>query len=770
MSWDSCQLSPAERRFVPEPRRMTTQLMHAQHLLLDPDPDKAELDQALGEISWYSLDLNVHFKGETIRTENQLFDKLEILFDGVCYRTLKVTRAGNDMKYQAVVDKENFLLLMRHKNYGDFDGDYKFLVSSFHENVGDDQEVFRTPDTPLKLAPQDNIIDGLDDEVTITMRRGRDPTDRPAKGMQSFNLLKDPSEVLRILEHFNLYDKVTRCTKATPQRPTLQVQLKAPVGELFDGNYYKSPCLVYKPTSQSEEGGATPLFAHIHLTSEIMPRRVVIDGIFGMVDLASVKHRLSYHGELVSDLEPMMWNDPRLEDLPNGDICVFMKIKFEFNFLLFGKDSYKVTYQNQPQQCSVCYSFEHRTNSCDRRHLGRVSLHFDYLQKWKRLVGFTELRKNEDSQPTTPEGEPSQEEDNNEQPPEPQTINLTSTEQQQQDEMEQQAKLKGDSEKDHLTTDGDEEEEQGADDNKTPRDKQEGGDTHTVKKKLENAFEAEAVDPTKKDGGPNFVANDEERKKQEKLLLSSPSSIMENYEDVYEKSTDEAAKEEADAEAFENRSVEKGQTSTEATSVAGKTGEDGSGDELAEEGQTVTEVNPGSEKTKGDESAGGPAEVASGAANTEGWNSVKHRRNRNRRQKDQQLLSDSNSTSSASEPEEKERHDTQLGKRKSDSPKQNDVKKTGSGRKIGHFAEKTKIFFFEEHLKKHGEAAAIGNNQLVKKETIKRDLLAMEEKYYQLLFNNTSGTDPYSNENWNEIKKALDNTRSLLDKKAPSSQ
>ena len=732
-----------------------TELTPAQHLLLDPDPDKAELDQALGESCLYSLDLNVHFRGETIRTESQLFDKLEILFDGVCYRTLKVTRAGNDMKYQAVVDKENFLLLMRHRNYGDFDGDYRFLVSGFHENEGEDQEVFRTPDTPLKLAPQDNIIDGLDDEITVTMRRGRDPTDRPARGMQSFNLLKDPSEVLRILEHFDLYDKVTRCTKATPQRPTLQVQLKAPVGELFDGNSYKAPLLVYNPTSQSEEGGATPLYAHIHLTSEIMPRRVVIDGIFGMVDLESVKHRLSYHGELVSDLEPMMWNDPRLENLPNGDICVFMKIKFEFNFLLFGKDSYKVTYQNQPQQCSVCYSFDHRTNSCDRRHLGRVSLHFDYLQKWKRLVGFTELRKKEDSQPTTPEGELRQEDVNKEQPPEPRNINLTSTEQQQPQPI-------GDSVKGLLTVNGDEEKEQGAD--------EEGGGILTAKKNLENAFEAEAVDTPQKDGGPNLAANDEERKNQEKLLLSSPSSIMENYADVYEKSTVEATKDDSDAVATENDSAVEGQTSTEATPVADKTGEEGSDDELAKEGRTVTKVNPGPEKTEGGGSADGPAEVSSGAAKTEGWKSVKNRRNRNRRSKNQELLSDSNSTSSTSEAEEREGQDTQLGKRKPESPKENNVKKTGSGRKVGHFAEKTKIFFFEEHLKKHGEAAAIGNNQLVKKETIKRDLLAMEDKYYQLLFNNTSGTDPYANENWNEIKKALDNTRSLLEKKAPSSQ
>ena len=725
---------------------MTTHLIRAHELLLDPDPNKEELEQALNESSLYSLDLDIHFKGEIIRNEQQLWNKLETLFDGAFFKTLKVTKLGNDMRYQAVVDKENFLFLMRHKNYGEFEGDYMFLISSFHENTGDDQSVFKTPDTPLKLAPKENIIDGLDDELTITMRRGQDPTDRPARGMQSFHLLTDPAEVFRVLKHFSLDDKVKRCTKATPQRPTLQVQLKAPVNELFDGNFYKPPCIVYQPTRQMVEGGATALWAHIHLTSETLPRRVVIDGIHGMVDLKSVKHRLSYHGELVSDLEPMMWRDPFPTDVPNGDLCVFMKIRIEFNFLLFGKDSYKVTYNNQPPQCSVCYSFEHRTNSCDKRHLGRVSLHFEYLQKWKRLVGFEEPRSEEESSQRggaqervdggKPKGDTSEEDpegdfsegepegDSDDQrtgPDDQEEVDVeepTSKEEKEegerqapkgdesQEEKEEQMKSKGD------PKDLGGEEEHGTASKQLPEDGQEGGEMNTVKKNLETAFDE--LEPTEKDED----AVNEDEKNREKLLLSSPSSIMENFEDVYGK-VDESK---------ENAVVDSGE----------KKGE------------------------------GHKDKVTPGAADLDGWKDVKARRHRNRRQKDQQHLSDSDSTSATSETEKKgDDSGSQPGKRKAYSPKENAVKKTGSGRKIGNFAEKTKVIFFEEHLKKHGEAAAVGSS-LVKKEKVKRDLLAMEQKFYKLLFHNDSGNDPLANENWKEMKKALDNTKTLLEKKDSS--
>ena len=107
---------------------------------------------------------------------------------------------------------------------------------------------------------------------------------------------------------------------------------------------------------------------------------------------------------------------------------------------------------------------------------------------------------------------------------------------------------------------------------------------------------------------------------------------------------------------------------------------------------------------------------------------------------------------------------TESTKRKAESPKENEIKKSGSGRKKGHFAERTKSSFFTEHIKKHDEAASVGDS-VVRKEKLKRELTTMEDKYYRLMFDNISGSDPEANENWNEIKKALSDTRSLLEQK-----
>ena len=377
-----------------DPRRMSKPITvkeEREMLLLDPDPDKTKLEAALEDNALYSINIDAFFKGEIIRSDQSFMMKLESLFHGVRVRSAKVTRIGDRTEYQAVVDKDAFLSLIRHNSYGVFRGDYKLEITDFCVNEGD---IIVTPESPLKLAPAKKEVDGLDQELTITMRRGKEPTDRPAPGMQTFNLMTDPNEVFRILEHFELEGKVTRCTKATPQRPTLQIRLTDSVEKLFTEEYHKEPCLVYNPSPQSVATGATQLWAHMHISSQNLPKRVVIEGIDGLVDLEEVKHRLSYQGEVISDLEKMVWKDPqmRFTNVANGDICVFMKIRVEFNYLLFGRDSYKVSYQNQPLQCSICYSFSHRATSCDKRHIGRATLHFDYLSKWKRQVGFIERR------------------------------------------------------------------------------------------------------------------------------------------------------------------------------------------------------------------------------------------------------------------------------------------------------------------------------------------------------------------------------------------
>ena len=225
----------------------------SQRLLSDPDPHKRELENPLLDDELYFLDLNVAFTGETPRSGNQLYNKLKPLFDGLNFRDLKVLRQGDTFCQQAIVDKENFLDLITHDSYGDFPGDYKFVINDFWEFGKDEEENPNDLDHDVVLlkAPTENIIDGMDHEITVTICRGNEPTDRPARGLQTFNMMADPNVVKKFLKHFKIERKITRVTKATPQRPTLQIRLTCPVSQIFDEEEYLLPCLIYDPTPQS---------------------------------------------------------------------------------------------------------------------------------------------------------------------------------------------------------------------------------------------------------------------------------------------------------------------------------------------------------------------------------------------------------------------------------------------------------------------------------------------------------------------------------------
>ena len=69
---------------------------------------------------------------------------------------------------------------------------------------------YKVPDTPLKMVERFNDIDGHNKELTITIRRGLDPTDKPAFGLKTFNLMSDPREVIKVLKHFDLVGKIAR--------------------------------------------------------------------------------------------------------------------------------------------------------------------------------------------------------------------------------------------------------------------------------------------------------------------------------------------------------------------------------------------------------------------------------------------------------------------------------------------------------------------------------------------------------------------------------
>ena len=364
-------------------------------LLMDPDPGKSKLSESLSDELLYTLDVTAVFKGEIIRSEEQLSRKMEALFDNVSLVNIMAVRDGWNIRFKMVVDKRNFMNLICHDNFGSFENDYDFLISDFHPNLDGNTTCYRAPDTPLKMVDKFNNIDGQNKELTITIRRGTDPTAKPAFGLKTFFLMSDPKEVIKVLEHFELVGKVARVTKASPQRPTLQIKLTASVLETFDSTNYMDPVAIYRPSPQSVEAGETELWAHLRRSDDNQRKMLTIEGVDGIVDLDEIKHRLSDQGELLTDLQPRYWesNEDELAGLcriPNGDVSVFMDLNIELNYVIIGRDAYRVTYKNQPLQCSHCMSWHHRSGQCDRRHLGKSTLLLDYQQKWMRLVGYKE--------------------------------------------------------------------------------------------------------------------------------------------------------------------------------------------------------------------------------------------------------------------------------------------------------------------------------------------------------------------------------------------
>ena len=678
----------------------------SQRLLSDPNPLKEDLAAVLDDDGFYSLDLDVYFKGETIRTERQLYGKLESLFEGLRYRDLRVTRQGNDFHSQAVVDKENFLGIIRNNNYGVFDGDYTFVIKDFQEFVAEDEDTTAThgnDENVLKPTPAENIVDGMNEELTITVRRGPDPTDRPARGLQTFNLMSDPAEVIKVLKHFKIEKKISRVTKPTPQRPTLQVRLTSSVDQLFGEDEYIQPCLIYDPTPQSMEAGYTQLHAHLHSSSESLARRIVIEGIHGIINLSDVKHRLQYHGELISDIKPLFWNldgEDCLSGIPNGEVCVFMKLKYEINYLVFGRESFRVTYQNQPVGCSICFSWLHRSASCDMRNVGRDQLRSDYLQKWKRMVNFEERGPEEPLEPGSP------------------TISEPSVLPGDQNEL--------------------------SDPTRTP----ENNSLEKATRNLEKFF------------GDNETP-ELSSASLEKIATTTPASILNDFAEVYradlpgpenieELATDGSNETATEPEIIEDQTQEEpNATDNESESI----------EDQAPEKPKATDAEP-TDLAATTDLAVEPTNVTKPkepkADITTGWLQVKSRKQRAKK-------SPAGSCSS-SDSDDVDR------KRKAESPKANEVKTTGSGRKKAYFAEHAKGRFFTELMKKMDEKVlADAKSSTVKSETVKRDLLEMEERYYKLIFENPAGKDPQATENWNEISKSLQETRLQLEKQAMDS-
>lgn len=362
----------------------------ALRLLIDPDPGRVKLENLLRDDILYALDLEISVAGETFRSEDQLKTRLETLVEGVTYRDMEINKMGNRFYPKVVVDKENFLSFIRNRNYGKYEGDYTCRIENFFEYESDDTGKELGPYSVLKRVEELTNIDCSHDELTITMRKGPNATDPPARGLNTFNALSDGRQVTRILDHFGILGKITRVTRVTPQRPTLQVKLTEPVMDLLNGDDEAEPLGIN--TSSSRNGEQTPIWAHLHFLGANRPRKITIEGVDGIVDIKEVLHRLSYHGKVLSDAKPLYWSNAEGDPLcgiPNGDICVDMKLELELNYLVFGHDAFKVTYNNQSLQCSMCFDFSHRAGDCPNRHISRNALKQQYQQQWMKEVGYS---------------------------------------------------------------------------------------------------------------------------------------------------------------------------------------------------------------------------------------------------------------------------------------------------------------------------------------------------------------------------------------------
>jgi len=351
-------------------------------------------NDVIPEDCWFTADLVIEFRGEVVRTGQQLRTKLDTLFgQDVIFTDMGVSRSGTFFRYQVVLDSVNLAKLTSHDNYGRFEGDYTVEIMRYRFNRTEEGTVERDLESPLKRMTKAPVRAGQEKELVITMRRGPNPTDAPARGMQSFRILTEMTEVKKILGHFNLLGRVTRVTKATPVIPTLVIGLEQNVEEVKD-SIEELPLRVYNPSPQSRFSGSTELWAHLRIDKDQFAKRVTIEGVKGRANLDEIRHKLSYHGEIKAELAPGVWTRVEGEELANvenGDLVFMVDIIYELNFIITGRTAFKVSYQGQAQQCNICYSWDHVARECTRKDERRDDLMKSYHEKWKRQMNYQKI-------------------------------------------------------------------------------------------------------------------------------------------------------------------------------------------------------------------------------------------------------------------------------------------------------------------------------------------------------------------------------------------
>ena len=359
-----------------------------------------------------TCDLGVWFRLERVSSSYGFQRKMVSLFPGVNFKTMTVLRKGGDIYYRVVLSKKNLTNLLNSSNLGSFEDDYSITINSLYVNSDENSELDAGgPDTPLKAVEQHKKMD--DNVLHIDLKKSSEKNSQLARGVLTYNLLCDFTEIENILEHFNIEKSdVEALIKPTPAIPSLLVVLKKKLSEwIKETDVRRDPYLLYKPAPQSERMGRTQIWAHINLEDNQFDRRVTIEGIFKRVSNEEIMHTLRYNGDVLSSLKPLTWKGT---DIPNGDLVVNMKIHNEFTAIMINGEAYKVTYAKQQRNCNHCLSWNHRSSECQRWDTDGRTLMFDFYQKWQRQVGFQEFQPSKDhhegdpndpkTPPTIPEG------------------------------------------------------------------------------------------------------------------------------------------------------------------------------------------------------------------------------------------------------------------------------------------------------------------------------------------------------------------------------
>ena len=358
-------------------------------------------DNAMGAIARLPADrhlrveLDVAFHGEVIRSNQAFARKIQPLFD-INFIDIKAERKGRTLYYSVDLHPDTFPAFLDSPNLGIF-CDYNITVIGYKvvlSNGSFPQEMSGPPDTPLKLAQRPET-DPNTRNLTIMLRKGPNHYDQPAKGMLSFNLLSDRNEILKILTHFGVCGNVAMASKGSPADPSLELTLTEELKVLVDSDSINSePLRVFKASEQSKAAfGSSDVYAHAQIDPENRPRRIVVEAVGGRMDLDTLKHKLSYHGEILGETKAETWapdHEGPLGGVLTGAYSMMMKIRVDLNYVLHKNKAFRVIYPGQPTQCSMCYGWHHILE-CTRRDENRLDLTKEYYQKWMRQVGYSDL-------------------------------------------------------------------------------------------------------------------------------------------------------------------------------------------------------------------------------------------------------------------------------------------------------------------------------------------------------------------------------------------